>query len=151
MPPLESLASQEAVRASLGAVDWRTIQDRERPRPAGAPQYRDTWVEVRDYRFLGHAAVLRLHFYNDRLWDTRLYPMNQRAALASLQQQGLQLRRHNAGHLLARPTENVMVTAHSDGWGDYISWIDTRLLGQSDDWYRAFGENDLQEGRAAQQ
>jgi hypothetical protein len=63
-----------------------------------------------------------------------------------LRQQGLQLHRHDAGHLLAHPTENVMVTAHSDGWGDCISWIDVRLAAQSDDWYRAFGGNDSREG-----
>ena len=143
IPPLVSLASPDEVRVALGRpTNWHVFEDRNRkPCKSAAPTYRTMWVELVGFTFLGHEATLRLHFWNGRLADTRLYPVHEDEVVADLEPKlGVRLKRHPAGHLLALPSEDIMVVAHTDGWGPYVSWQDMRLLSESDDWYRLYGE-----------
>jgi len=141
MPPLTSFADLAATRARLGhPLEWQVVSNKLRKGAWASPSYSDVWVEVAGHELLGHRGVLRLHFDNLRLEDTRFYPEDQPAVVAAVETKMHVrfVRQEGWKHSVVELSNNVHVVEGEDGWGRYVSWLDHRLLRESDDWWTIF-------------
>ena len=66
--------------------------------------------------------------------------MDQAAVVATVEKElGVRfVRRQGWNHSVVEMSKNVHLVEGEDGWGRYVSWIDHRLLHESDDWWRIF-------------
>jgi hypothetical protein len=147
MPPLASFTDRETVRRELGnPKHWRLRSDLARKGSWGAPAYRDAWVEVAGESLLGHEGILRLHFTNERLEGTWFYPVDEEALMRAVEQ-SLQTRFvRPKGHEFwgAKADPSVTLYAGLDGFGQFVSWYDRRLVRESDDWWTLFASGQQQ-------
>lgn len=133
-----SFESPAEVRKKLGPaiLPWKVVEESTSASSDKRPPFRQYVVVVEGFSHLRHPGVLKLHFFNDRLMESRFFPKDPDEYLRALSRyQGIDLTATTKASV--PPHTRVWASSEHDGQR-YIGWADTRLEKEFDDWIRRY-------------
>lgn len=138
-----------AVTAQLSAAgyEWTIQKNHRMPNPDFPPRDLDV-VSVPAYQHLGAAGILRLKFFNNRLYETEFQPVSAEAYAAPLRNATSGYQRDRIGKVdmtqgSLRLASNVELAGSPVGQSlhsrPYAIWQDLRLIRQLNEWDENYG------------
>ena len=134
---LLSFESPVEVRSRLdpSVLPWEVVEDSALAPGDRRPPFHNYAVIIARYTDLDHSGELELHFFNDRLMEASFFSNNPDSYLHRLRDsRGIDL----AATTKASLPRYTLVSTGSRGGRRYISWTDTRLSEEFDDWIRRY-------------
>jgi len=123
-------------RLDPSVLPWEVVENSALAPGDRRPPFHNYVVTVANYSDLGHSGELELYFFNDRLMEARFIPRNLDSYLLRLRDsRGIDLAASTEASL--PPYTLVSIAKYRDG-RTYVSWIDTRLSKEFDDWIRRY-------------
>lgn len=133
----KSYQSIEEIRqycSSLGHK-WMIIEDSNLPKGDKRPKFDIFVVEVKEFKYLDWIGVLRLEFFNNRLFGTSFYPEDYKAFIENL----LQNEKIDLINNDKKIIDNLMIWKHKDYRGKvYIGWKDIRIEQEELEWIKKY-------------
>ncbi len=130
-----SYQSVAHVRRALAAPSWEVVEDSHLGANDRRPRFDIYTVCLKGFVHLGQEGELSLHFFNDRLMESRFFPNDVDAFLAALANAGVDLRKQSEA---TAPPHTRLWTAMDYEKRKYVGWEDVRLADEMKYWIKRY-------------